>query len=303
MQSIKPKKSFGQNFLVDTNMQKKIVLLLNCKSTDNLIEIGPGTGLLTRHLLEYNLPLTAVELDTEAIAHLRTTFPNQVYPRFQLKQGDIRSFSINQLLDSSIEQNNVKVIGNIPYYISSDILFWLFEQSTKISTAVITVQKEVAERLIAKPRTKDYGILTVACGLCGQAQIAFNISPECFSPRPKVTSATILLQFDPLNERNKSFSAIMKLVRAAFNQRRKMLRNALEPYIYDLIRTSHAQNINNQLANINSNNTQTDNVKISANSFIDGLDDSIKTYFTKRAEELSTEDFCLLYENFISYEL
>ena len=272
--SIQPKKSLGQNFLKDKNIASKIVNSLNCENNDNVVEIGPGTGALTDLLLKLPIKLTGVEIDKKAIEILNKKY-SQKYTNFNLIHSDILKFSLNDIKTDSekIENQGFKVIGNIPYYLSSEIFFWLFEQKHLIKKSILMVQKEVAKRLSAAPRTKDYGILTVATNLIGSSKILFDVSPTCFFPQPKVTSSIIEINFTNNNIETSEFKSIMKLVRAAFNQRRKTLRNSLTNYIND-------------------------NIKLNLNDVVAAAEKSGIDYFHKRAEELSSEDFVKFFHFF-----
>lgn len=222
IKSIVPKKSLGQNFLIDRNIARNTVSLLDIQKGDNVIEIGPGTGALTSIILEHDCNLTAIEIDSRAITELKSQFPFSKYPTFNLVNQDFRDYKFD------LNSYNYKVIGNIPYYLSSEIFFKLFDSSSNIDLAVMTVQKELAQRLIAKPRTKDYGILTLAMVANGSCNIEFDVSPQCFYPAPNVWSSVIKMDFrsPQLVVKNKKF--LSEIIRKAFNQRRKMLGNTLK---------------------------------------------------------------------------
>lgn len=244
---LQPRKSLGQNFLVDANIARKIVAAVDARAGDTVIEIGPGEGALTSLLLPTSCDaLSAVEFDARAVDLLRAKFSRQ--PRFSVLQSDILKTRIKSLLPANSHSRQIKVVGNIPYYITSDILLWLFDQCAELNMmtpadtsneasllrldrAVIMMQKEVAERLVAKPRTKDYGVLTLATGFMCKARVLFHVSPSCFFPRPNVTSAVVEFLFPTSiaaqREAATTFHAVQPLVRLAFNQRRKMLSNAL----------------------------------------------------------------------------
>jgi 16S rRNA (adenine1518-N6/adenine1519-N6)-dimethyltransferase len=233
---IAPKKSLGQNFLIDKNIARKIVESIGIEQGDHVVEIGPGEGALTGMLLEYPATLTAIDMDERAIALLQEKFLSAlVEHRFALRLGDFLKTPFLHLMrsenglqsGSARETNNlVRMVGNIPYYITSDILFRLFEHGNFIQRAVIMMQKEVAERIVAKPRTKEYGVLSVATALVAQARIVTHVSPHCFFPKPNVTSSVV--QFDFIHgTAQETFRKVQPLVRMAFNQRRKVLSNAL----------------------------------------------------------------------------
>jgi 16S rRNA (adenine1518-N6/adenine1519-N6)-dimethyltransferase len=263
---LQPRKSLGQNFLVDANIARKIVAAVDARVGDAVIEVGPGEGALTALLLGTACnALAAVEFDARAVGLLREKFAHE--PRFSVLHSDVLTTRIASLIPDGLQSERmserIKVVGNIPYYITSDILLWLFEQCTELSSidfssaevssaessspdrphldrAVIMMQKEVAERLVAKPRTKEYGVLTLATGFMCKARVLFHVSPNCFFPRPNVTSAVVEFLFAATNEAQreaaKTFRAVQPLVRLAFNQRRKMLSNALHSV---LARSAH----------------------------------------------------------------
>lgn len=227
MDKIAPKKSLGQNFLIDKNISRKIVSLLELQSQDYVLEIGPGTGALTELLLMNDINLTAVELDKRAVELLKSKFTKDIYPNFNLVHSDIRDFNIYEYAG----QNKIKSIGNIPYYISADILFQLFENAQCLDRTIIMVQKEVAKRIVASPNSKDYGIISVAAGLIAESSIAFDVPPTCFYPAPKVTSAIVNIKYKNNLPDGINFRSIMKFVKAAFGMRRKTLRNSLRSYL------------------------------------------------------------------------
>ena len=262
------KKSLGQNFLIDANIAKKIVKSLECKPNDLVLEIGAGTGALTKYLLSENIRLTALEIDRNAVRTLLKSFPDAQYPTLTIFNEDVLIFDLKDF----VKNNNsvkLKIIGNIPYNISSQIFFWMFNSSYVIDKALLMIQKELAERLVASRSTKQYGILTIALSLVGEAKILFHIPPTCFFPPPKVYSSIVLFQFfdDVIDDSH--YESIMSLVRAAFNQRRKTLRNSLKQII-------------NKLTNL------------SIDEFIDFSKSLGFDKFEKRAEELLKEDYILL---------
>lgn len=221
---IAPKKSLGQNFLTDNNISRKIIGLLELQPDDNVVEIGPGTGALTSLLLAHDIKLTAVELDKRAVELLRNKFADT---SLQIINDDIRKVNLSQLAGAG----KMKSIGNIPYYISADILFLMFENYKILDRTIIMVQKEVAKRVVAKPDSKDYGILALAAALVGTASVQFDVSPNCFYPKPKVTSSVLKITYYDEVAEGIVFYEIMKLIKAAFSQRRKTLRNSLKMYL------------------------------------------------------------------------
>jgi 16S rRNA (adenine1518-N6/adenine1519-N6)-dimethyltransferase len=228
---IKPKKSLGQNFLKDKNVSTKIVEALELTENDLCLEIGPGMGALTKMLSEKVPRLYAVDYDAEAIAYLNKELVVSIEnDRIKLIQSDIRKIKVEDILVQENKQS-LKIIGNIPYNLSSEIFFWLFEQSNHIDSVIIMIQKELASRLIAKKSTKDYGILTLALQMVGSAKRLFDVPPTCFYPQPRVMSSIIRLTFPHSNQSYEHFSKMMKLIRTLFSQRRKMIRNTLKNYL------------------------------------------------------------------------
>jgi 16S rRNA (adenine1518-N6/adenine1519-N6)-dimethyltransferase len=220
--SIRPKKSLGQHFLTDQNIIEKIAEAIPAQSGDRVIEIGPGTGALTEELLHRYDDLLAVELDERAIAFLERKFDGLTIHHKNILDVDWQEFSAGK------EQTHV--VGNLPYYITSQILFALLAQRSVLSDAILMMQKEVAERLVADIRTKDFGILSVQTQLMSSPEILFPVSRHCFKPQPNVESAMIKLTFDK-GELNCTDQHLKTVVRTAFNQRRKKLSNALKPII------------------------------------------------------------------------
>jgi len=220
--SIRPKKSLGQHFLVDPNMIEKIADTVQAAEGDLVVEIGPGTGTLTEALLKRFHNFQAVELDRRAVEVLESKFQD-----LDLLHKDVLNVDWEKL---SIGKDNTHVIGNLPYYITSQILFSLLEAREYLADAVLMMQKEVAERLVADIRTKDYGILSVQTQLMSTPEILFTVSRQVFNPPPKVESAVVRLAFDKGNLAC-SDAHLKRVVRTAFNQRRKKLSNALKPLL------------------------------------------------------------------------
>jgi len=218
------RKKWGQNFLVDPNIVKKIYQTINPKITDNIIEIGPGEGALTQIILPKVNDMISIEIDPLLIDKLSSSV---MLKNLKIVHEDILKTNI---YDLEID-NPARVIGNIPYNITSQIIFWLIEQLDYWSDAFIMVQKEVAHRLVAEAGTKEYGRLTVVVGAYLDVEYCFTIPPTVFIPRPKVDSAFIRFskKKNALIDDHK-YIRFNKLVRAAFNQRRKMLKNSLSSW-------------------------------------------------------------------------
>ena len=215
------RKKWGQNFLIDPNIVKKIYRTIEPINSDNILEIGPGEGVLTKIILPEVNKMVSIEIDPVLVNKLNNS--NRL-KKLKVVNKDILKTNI---YDLDID-NPVRVIGNIPYNITSQIIFWLIEQLDYWSDAFIMVQKEVAHRLIAKVGTKEYSRLTVVVGAYLDVDYCFTIPPTVFIPKPKVDSAFIRFtkKRNALIEDHK-YIRFNKLVRAAFNQRRKMLRNSL----------------------------------------------------------------------------
>lgn len=215
------RKKWGQNFLIDPNIVKKIYRTIEPINSNNILEIGPGEGVLTKIILPEVNKMVSIEIDPVLVNKLNNS--NQLR-KLKVVNKDILKTNI---YDLDID-NPVRVIGNIPYNITSQIIFWLIEQLDYWSDAFIMVQKEVAHRLIAKVGTKEYSRLTVVVGAYLDVDYCFTIPPTVFIPKPKVDSAFIRFtkKRNALIEDHK-YIRFNKLVRAAFNQRRKMLRNSL----------------------------------------------------------------------------
>lgn len=222
MNMIKPKKSLGQHFLTDQNIIEKIAAAIPAREGHRVIEIGPGTGALTEALVERFEDVHAVELDQRAIEVLQ-----QKYPSLPVHHQNVLNVDWREL---SAGKEQTHVVGNLPYYITSQILFSLLEARAHLADALLMMQKEVAERLTAQIRTKDYGILSVQTQLMSTPEILFPVSRHCFNPPPNVESAVVRLTFDR-GELACSDARLKTVVRTAFNQRRKKLSNALKPVV------------------------------------------------------------------------
>lgn len=225
--SISPKKSLGQNFLKDPNTIRKIVSALHASPEDHVVEIGPGIGALTDELVKRYPAFTAIELDQRAVDFLR-----EKHPDLDVRRQDVLEVDWAALVEE--KGGPLHVIGNLPYYITSQILFALLDARPHIHEAVLMMQLEVAERLVAQPKTKEYGILSVAVQLYTQPELLFRVSPNVFYPKPEVTSAVVRLTFTDANVDQVVDPSYLRLVvREAFSQRRKTLRNTLSRWTKD----------------------------------------------------------------------
>jgi 16S rRNA (adenine1518-N6/adenine1519-N6)-dimethyltransferase len=221
---ILPKKSLGQNFLTDPNTARKIAGSISAGPEEHVVEIGPGTGALTGLLCTAYPRFTAIEVDQRAVEHLRSE-----HPGLDVRRQDVLDVDWCVLVDE--KGGPLFVIGNLPYYLTSQILISLLDGRRCIREAVVMMQLEVAERLVAEPRTKAYGILSVFTQLYTRPELLFRVSRNVFFPRPDVTSAVVRLTFDlPVDTSGVDPELIRHLVRSAFNQRRKTLRNSLSEW-------------------------------------------------------------------------
>lgn len=214
------KKSLGQNFLIDKNMILKIIKHINPNENEKIVEVGPGHGALTDHLSKSVNNLILVELDNNLVNSLYEKYSNS--KNIKIVHGNILKIDWNKFLPID------KIVGNLPYNISSQIIIKMFEYHDKINLAIITIQKEFAERLISAPKSKKYGILSVYSQLYCDAKILFKIPNQVFRPIPKVESAVIEMKFHKnLKYEINDLGFFHKIIRTAFNQRRKQLKNSL----------------------------------------------------------------------------
>lgn len=249
MEPVRAKKHLGQHFLKDENIARKITdsLSLPCKA---LLEIGPGTGVLTKYLLQ--IPATkflAIDVDRESVPYLRSVFPERAD---SFIEGDFLRIPVDQLFDGPFS-----VIGNFPYNISSQILFRVLDHQNQIPEVVGMFQKEVAERIAAPPGSKTYGIMSVLLQAWYDIEYLFTVGAEVFVPPPKVESAVIRLKRNQVQSLGCDEKLFVNIVKTAFNQRRKTLRNALK-------------------------------------SFRFSPDDALEELLTKRAERLGVEEFVFI---------
>ena len=219
-------KKFGQNFLIDTHVLDKIVRAAEITPEDYVLEIGPGIGTLTQYLCESAKHVFAVEIDDNLIPILQDTL--SAYDNVTVIHNDVLKLDINKLVEEKCEGKRIKVVANLPYYITTPILMGLFESHVPMESVTVMVQKEVAQRMQALPGGKDYGALSLAVQFYAEPYIVANVPPNCFIPRPAVGSAVIRLtryQEKPVKVNDSAF--MFKIIRASFNQRRKTLQNGL----------------------------------------------------------------------------
>jgi 16S rRNA (adenine1518-N6/adenine1519-N6)-dimethyltransferase len=221
--SVRPKQSLGQNFLVDRNIVNNIIRELHITGDDVVVEIGPGTGALTSRLAERSGRLVIVEIDGRIIEDLRAAFQS---PSVTILHQDFLATDLAAL--HRRYRRRVRIAGNIPYHLTSPILFKVFSEVRHVQDITIMVQREVARRIAATPGSKNYGILAVFAWTFGTPRILFDVSPNCFYPKPKVTSALVQIALGdglPAGVDEETFRSV---VRTAFGKRRKTLRNSLK---------------------------------------------------------------------------
>ncbi len=220
--SQRPLKRFSQNFLTDPVIQERITNALNIQSADSVLEIGPGKGALSQHIIQKNpAHFWAVEIDTRWTAYLKETFGSKI----DVLQQDFLTISLEDFYRKAGKR--LKTIGNLPYHITSPILFQLIDNYTLLDSSVLMAQKEVARRIAAQPGSKDYGILSVVCQACAKTEYLFEVKPGSFFPAPAVDSAVFKLSFYNRIEGLQNETLFRKIVRLVFNTRRKMLRGSL----------------------------------------------------------------------------
>ena len=220
-------KRFGQNFLIDTHVLEKIIAASQISKEDFVLEIGPGIGTMTQYLAEYAREVAAVEIDNTLIPILKDTLKD--WDNVTVINDDILKVDIRKL---ALERNGgkpIKVVANLPYYITTPIIMGLFENQVPIDSITIMVQKEVADRMQVGPGTKDYGALSLAVQYYAKPEIVANVPPNCFMPRPKVGSAVIRLErYEKPPVEVSDEKLMFRIIRASFNQRRKTLVNGLK---------------------------------------------------------------------------
>ena len=219
-------KRFGQNFLIDAHVLEKIVSAAGLTKDDCVLEIGPGIGTMTQYLAESAGQVIAVEIDTNLLPILADTLKD--YSNVKVINQDILKVDINELVKEYNNGRPIKVVANLPYYITTPIIMGLFESNVPIDNITVMVQKEVADRMQVGPGSKDYGALSLAVQYYASPYIVANVPPNCFIPRPNVGSAVIrLTRYQEPPVQVKDPKLMFKLIRASFNQRRKTLQNGL----------------------------------------------------------------------------
>ena len=219
-------KKFGQNFLIDEHVLEKIITAAGIGPDDFVVEIGPGIGTMTQYLAHAARGVAAVEIDKALIPILQDTL--SAYDNVTVINEDVLKVDLKELAEKMNEGRPVKVVANLPYYITTPIIMGLFESHVPVESITVMVQKEVAERMQAGPGTKDYGALSLAVQYYAEPYIVANVPPNCFMPRPNVGSAVIRLQVHKNPDiRVKDESLMFRIIRASFNQRRKTLQNSL----------------------------------------------------------------------------
>jgi 16S rRNA (adenine1518-N6/adenine1519-N6)-dimethyltransferase len=252
---IRPKQSLGQNFLVDDNIVRKIIRHVAPSRDDCFLEIGPGNGALSRHLIPLVRAIALIEIDGRVIRDLQREF---TLPNVTIVHEDILKTDLGEWKKKF--KQKFRIVGNIPYHLTSPILFTVIDHISEITDCTFMVQREVGQRIVAKPRTKEYGILSVLSRFYSSPRILFDVSPECFYPKPRVTSSVLQLQLFAKPRFTINEHLFRTIVRTTFGKRRKTLRNSLSYLPYD------EQAIKSILADI-------------------------KFPLDKRPEELTTDDF------------
>ncbi|MCI8664604.1 MAG: 16S rRNA (adenine(1518)-N(6)/adenine(1519)-N(6))-dimethyltransferase RsmA [Hungatella sp.] len=232
-------KKFGQNFLIDPHVLHKIIKAAGVTKDDCVLEIGPGIGTMTQYLADQARHVVAVEIDKNLMPILEETL--REYENITVINEDILKMDIHKLAEDYNGSRPIKVVANLPYYITTPIIMGLFESHVPIDNITVMVQREVADRMQAEPGTKDYGALSLAVQYYAKAYIAANVPPNCFIPRPGVGSAVIrLTRHEKPPVEAKDPDLMFRLIRASFNQRRKTLQNGLNnspdvPYSREVI--------------------------------------------------------------------
>lgn len=222
-------KKFGQNFLIDTHVLDKIVKYSNITKDDMVLEIGPGIGTMTQYLCENARKVVAVEIDEYLIPILGDTL--KAYDNVEVINNDILKLDLNKLVQEKNDGKRIKVVANLPYYITTPIIMELLEKHVPVDCITVMVQKEVAQRMQAGPGSKDYGALSLAVQYYSKPEVVANVPPNCFMPRPNVASSVIKLDlYEEPEVKVNNEEHLFKLIRASFNQRRKTLANGIKNF-------------------------------------------------------------------------
>ena len=220
-------KKYGQNFLIDTHVLDKIIRAAGITEDDCVLEIGPGIGTMTQYLAQAAGKVIAVEIDKALIPILSDTLSS--YYNVTIINDDVLKLDIRKLVEEENEGKPIKVVANLPYYITTPIIMGLYENHVPIESITVMVQKEVADRMQEEPGSKDYGALSLAVQYYAEPYIVANVPPNCFMPRPKVGSAVIqLMRYEEPPVQVDNEKLMFRLIRASFNQRRKTLANGLK---------------------------------------------------------------------------
>jgi len=266
-----PKKKWGQNFLIDKNVIDKIITRCNISEQEYVVEIGPGLGALTQRLAVHSKGVLAIDIDTNLNQPLQESLKEQA--NVKILFADVMKINIEEQIKVLFQLANIypyTVCANIPYYITSPIIFKLLENCAHMREAVLMIQKEVAQRLLASPGSKEYGVLTIMVNYYADVELLMNISPNCFYPRPDVSSSVIRIKPLPHPRVKVKEEQIFKgLIRAAFQQRRKTILNICNKFF-----SLEKDEINDKLK-------------------------QLKIQPAARAENLSIQDFALLADSFI----
>jgi len=221
------RKSLGQNFLADENVLRKLAEAIAPKPEEVFVEIGPGLGALTRHLVPAGVDYTGIEIDERLVPLLREEFSQ--FPNCRILHQDFRETDLIALAQA--RRRTLRIIGNIPYHLTSVIIFKAIAQRQALHDMTLTVQKEVAQRIVAQPGSKDYGILSVMSQTFARVEILFHMSKHVFRPRPEVDSSTVRWKFQPPPRQIVDEAFYLAMVKAAFGQRRKTLRRSLSAFL------------------------------------------------------------------------
>ena len=222
IENVSPKKFLGQHFLIDENISKKIVDAVNLKEFDKIVEIGPGKGALSKYLFDFSDKLILIEYDTESVDFIKSSYKKH-NPNI-IKQ-DFLKYNLKDVLSQTSKN---LIIGNFPYNISSQIIFKILENYLLVGNLIGMFQKEVAERIISKPNSKEYGIVSVRTQLLYDVKILFDVSPNVFFPKPRVNSSVISMTRKKDININFDLKLFDRLVKLSFQQRRKKIKNSLK---------------------------------------------------------------------------